>query len=365
MRIGIDARLIQETGVGRYIRNLIDGLSGIDDTNEYVIFLTSTSFDRFVVPNARWKKVHADVSWHSVREQLVMPSLFAHEKLDVVHVPYFSIPILYNGAMIVTIHDLIIEHFDTGKASTHSRLFYRLKRFLYTMVVSIGVRKARHIITPSVATKDEVVSHYGVSENKITVTHEGIDTHITSFRQAAQKEKPLVRTPYFLYVGNAYPHKNVRTVIDAISHADVHMVFVGKKDFFYQRLAQDVSKQGLSSRVTFFGFAQDRQLALLYTHAEALVFPSLMEGFGLPPLEAIACGCPVIASDIPVHREILGDLVTYFAPIDSQALATLFTGWKKRDHQVTEKEEKEFLKKYDWHDMAKITLHLYESCTRI
>lgn len=363
MKIGIDARLIQETGVGRYIRNLIDGLSTIDTVNDYVVFLTAQTYEDYSLPNPRWKKVLADVQWHTVAEQIQMPLLFKKEHLDILHVPYFSIPIFYTGAMIITIHDLTIEHFDTGKASTHSRLFYSLKRFLYNVVVSVGIQKAKHIIVPSRATKDEIMDHYHVAEKKITVTYEGVDNQILKPKQSVGT-LPF-KTAYFLYVGNAYPHKNVEVIVTALVESKAHVVFVGKQDYFYTRLEKDIVDRGLSSQVTFFGRADDKELVLLYRNAQALIFPSLMEGFGLPPLEALACGCPVIASDIPVHREILQDMVTYFMPEDSARLASLLSDWKKDDHVISPTKTTSFLRQYDWQDMAKKTLHIYESCTRI
>ena len=119
MKIGIDARLVNETGVGRYVRNLIAELGKIDDKNSYVVFLRKSAFDSFALPNARWTKRLADIPWHSVTEQLFMPAIFNSEHLDLLHVPYFNVPLFYFGKFIVTIHDLTILHFDTGKATTH------------------------------------------------------------------------------------------------------------------------------------------------------------------------------------------------------------------------------------------------------
>lgn len=363
MKIGIDARLINETGVGRYIRNLIKELSSVDDKNEYVIFLHRVGFHDFTAPNSRWKKVRADVNWHTIAEQFVMPALFHKERLDIVHIPYFNIPILYKGGMIVTIHDLTIQHFDTGKASTRLWLVYTLKKFLYRVVLSIGIKKAKHIIVPSIATKNEIIEHYHVSEKKITVTYEGIDDAIVSAYQRQKNGTARIETPYFLCVGNAYPHKNLAVVIDALSlsKTKAKIVFVGKEDFFYIRLHNEIIRRGLRSRIIFFGAADDNALVSLYTHAEAFIFPSLMEGFGLPPLEAISCGCPVIASDIVVHREVLKDLVTYFSPNDATQLALLLDTWKKVDHTLPRERVALQLREYSWKKLALETLHIYQT----
>lgn len=367
MNIGIDARLINETGVGRYIRNLIRELCTLDTINTYVVFLNADEFSKFIVPNARWRKVLADVPWHTITEQVRMPWIFHKEQLDLLHVPYFNIPILYTGAMVVTIHDLTIQHFDTGKASTHSWILYKTKRLLYIFVLFIGIAKAKHIIVPSIATKEEILRHYPVGKQKISVTYEAVDREITKSPQGITHEKPLISTPYFLCVGNAYPHKNYFVVVDALlrSNRKMKLVFVGKEDFFYKRLKLEIIQKGLSSRVVFFGWADDKSLRSLYTHAEAFIFPSLMEGFGLPPLEAIFCGCPVIASDIAVHKEILKDLVTYFSPNDALQLVHLLDNWKKADHSIAKERIRALIKMYNWRSMAIRTLQIYERCNRL
>ena len=133
MNIGIDARLIDETGVGRYIRNLIEQLSEIDKTNSYTVFLRKKSYDSFKLSNNRWQKRIAEVPWHSVREQLAMPGILSRENLDLVHIPYHNPPIFYPGPMVVTIHDLTILHFNTGRATTLPFPLYAVKQLGYRM----------------------------------------------------------------------------------------------------------------------------------------------------------------------------------------------------------------------------------------
>ena len=350
MKIGIDARLIEETGVGRYIRNLIHFLGIQDKENHYIVFLRKKSFDTFFLPNNRWQKRLADVPWHSMREQFVMPWVLVKEHLDLVHVPYFNIPIFYPGKLIVTIHDLTILHFDTGKATTLPLLFYKLRRFGYYIVLFVGLIRAARIIAVSQTTKKEIMDHFHISRDKITVTYEGIE-------RVESKGKRLVKDPYFLYVGNVYPHKNTETLISAFRqiNENVRLVFVGKEDYFYKRLKQTVAD--LSDRVIFFGQASDGELANLYHHAIALVFPSLMEGFGLPAVEALVHGCPVICSDIPVFHEIVGDHATYFQPMDSSDL------YQKLEESIKKprlKNAQDVLRRFNWATMAKETLRVYQ-----
>lgn len=154
MKIGIDARLIHETGVGRYIRNLTEQLAILDKKNTYVLFTNK-------------------VPWHSFTEQLVMPFVFWREHLDLLHVPYFNVPILYFGKFIVTVHDLTILHFDTGKASTLPFWLYSIKRIGYYLVLLKAIHWSESIIAVSRATKREILDHFDVLPEKIHVIYEG------------------------------------------------------------------------------------------------------------------------------------------------------------------------------------------------
>lgn len=366
MKIGIDARLLQETGVGRYIRNLIAELSTLDKVNHYTVFLTKKSFASYSLPNDRWKKVLADVHWHTVSEQLVMPRLFDAAGLDLVHIPYHNPPIFYRGPMVLTIHDLTILHFSTGKATTLPLPVYWLKRLGYWVALWVGLRKAKHIIAVSKSTRQEVIDHFGIPEHKITVTYEGVDTRM---QKLPAKTTPLIQQPYILYVGNAYPHKNVETLLAAFRSVVGHtgkpkLVLVGGDDFFYRRLKETVKSIGLENDVLFFGLANDEDLVNLYSHAEVFVFPSFMEGFGLPALEALSLGCPVLVSDIPVFHEILGKNAVYFDPKNISDLADklgrILSGSVKQKKTVVSS-----VPSYSWRRMGEETLHLYESSTRL
>lgn len=173
MKIGIDARLMNETGVGRYVRNLIDELGKIDTKNSYVIFLRKSAYGKFKAPNARWEKRIADVPWHGISEQLFMPAIFNREKLDFLHVPYFNVPLFYFGRFIVTIHDLTILHFNTGKATTLPFLLYQLRRLGYYLVLLKSICWSEKVIAVSETTKQEILDHFDILPEHIAVTYEG------------------------------------------------------------------------------------------------------------------------------------------------------------------------------------------------
>jgi len=368
MKIGIDARLIGETGVGRYIRNLIRELAAADRRHTYTVFLTKKGASAFTVPNRRWKKAIADVRWHTVAEQLEMPRICSAAGVDLLHVPYHNPPILYGGPMVITMHDLTILHFSTGKATTLPLPLYALKRIGYRTELAVGLRKARHIIAVSEATKAEIMSHFGIRGDRISVTYEGVDTDMLAHLKSGNIRNPGISSPYFLYAGNAYPHKNLERLLAAFRlyihsrpGSDDMLVLVGAGDYFYTRLAAIAGEAGLRNRVRFYGPADDAALVSLYRHARAFVFPSLMEGFGLPSLEALAAGCPVIASDIPVFHEILKDAVTYVNPYDVSSIAEAFT----RIPDTRVKLADSFFAPYSWKKLARKTLAVYEDCARL
>lgn len=168
MRVGIDGRLWNSTGVGRYIRALFEYLP---KDQEYVWFLGEKEFSSLVMPG-KWKKVLARPHWHTITEQLVMPILFYREKLDLLHVPYVNFPVFYFGKTVSTIHDLIPDHFKTGRATTLPFWFYLIKKIGYHFLVWIATKRAVKILTLSNDAKNEIVSHYGTDPDKIAVIYE-------------------------------------------------------------------------------------------------------------------------------------------------------------------------------------------------
>ena len=363
MKIGIDARLIHETGVGRYIRNLITELALIDTKNTYVIFLPKSVYETFQLPNTNWKKRQCDIHWHTVKEQLLMPGIFLKEHLDLLHVPYFNAPIFYPKPYVLTIHDLTILHVKTGKATTLPKPLYWVRRLGYQYILRQGIKKAWHIIAVSEATKQDIVKSIGIEKEKISVTYEGIDNQITKI----SSKKSIIGCPYFLYVGNAYPHKNLEFLIKSFgifceqkAFNKYKLVLVGKDDFFYKRLKIWVATLPYKERIQFFGPADDGQLAALYTYAKSFIFPSLMEGFGLPALEAIGCGCPVICSDIPVFHELFGSIPNFINPHDEASLVRALIAAANREKFVLTEEQKRIIAVYRWTKTAKETLHIYE-----
>jgi len=370
MRIGIDARLWNQTGVGRYIRNLVYNLEKIDKKNDYVLFVREKDLEQLKIQkrsflrNPKFKIVRANISWHSLEEQLKFPKILNRENLDLVHFPYISIPFSYRRPYVLTIHDLIPYHYPTGKASILPLPLYGLKLLSYKFLVYFITNRALKIITVSQATKKEIIDHLKISSNKIVVTHEGTD-----LKPGIGRDKS--RMPFFLYVGNAYPHKNLEKLLEVFSklkklRTDANLVFVGKDDYFYRRLKKFADKLGILDSVVFLGDVSDARLAVLYRSAAAFISTSLMEGFGLPVLEAMALSCPVIVSDIPTFREICKDAALYFNPDKEEEILermkeVLYFDFNRKMYI---KRGLEKAKEFSWAKTAQETLKIYKQSLR-
>jgi len=364
-KIGIDARLWNETGVGRYIRNLVWELAKIDTKNEYILFLKENEFKNVELPGKNFRKVLADIHWHSLKEQRVLSGILNKENLDLMHFPYFSVPINYAKSFVMTIHDLIINTYPTGKASTKNPLLYWLKFYAYTFILRLAIFHAKKVIAVSYSTKKEILKQYKVNEKKIVVTYEGVDEKI----QTTSNKQQIISQKYFLYVGNAYPHKNLERLIEAFSQIEnMKLILVGKEDFFYRKLKEHVRKRALDSQILFYEKVSDAGLAALYKNAHAVIAPSLMEGFGLPLLEAMAYGTIVVASDIPVFREIGKESPIYFDPTNTISIekALREVALDKVMNIAQRKEDgKKRAKEFSWKKMAQQTVEIYESCISI
>lgn len=362
MKIGIDGRLWYESGVGRYIRNLVLGLDKLKTQHTFVVFLNTKAYDSINFESPSFKKIKTDIPWHTISEQTNFKKIIESQNLDLMHFPYFSYPVFYEKPFIITIHDLIIDHFPTGKSSSLPLPFYNLKRLAYKQMTRMAVRNAKKIIVPSIATRDELISHYKAKTDKVSVIYEGFDPLIS---ENAVKE-PLVAKNYILYVGNAYPHKNLKNLFEAFrivrQETDMDLVCIGRDDFFYARYEKKVQ-----DGIHFLHGIDDSTLFAYYTNAYCLVAPSLMEGFGLPLLEAMNLSCPVVSSNTKAFKEIGDGACLYFDPRNvssiENALIKIITDKSLRGEFV--KKGLMQSKKFSWEKCVNQTLKLYEGCDSI
>jgi len=387
--IGIDARFYGPLGkgLGRYTQEIVDNVIALskDKLVNYVIFLSPDNFDEFACPNSNVRKELIKSRWYTLAEQLEVPYKWYRARIDLMHFPHFNVPFIKPGAYVVTIHDLILTKFPTHRASTLHPIIYWLKDKAYRLIISSAVRRAKKIITVSEFTKSDLMKQFKVSQTKIVVTYEGVANlakgNDSLFVAKLDNKKTLalynIHGPFLLYVGNAYPHKNLEGLIVAFAklrsaHPDLRLVLVGKEDYFYNRVKEIAhsnnlwQKENHNSPVVFTGYVPDVDLEALFQEATLYIFPSLYEGFGLPPLEAMAHNCPVISSNRASMPEILGEAALYFNPEKKEdiirVVESALNDENKRRHLIDLGSKQ--VKKYSWWECARITSEIYDQILR-
>jgi glycosyltransferase involved in cell wall biosynthesis len=374
MKIGIDARFFGTSGkgLGRYTQKLVEELEKIDHNNQYYIFLNKHNFDEYIPKNPNFHKVLANIPWYSWQEQIIFPRILSKYKLNLVHFLHFNIPLFYRKPYFVTIHDLILLEYPTRKASKLNSIMYWVKNLGYRLAIMNAVYTSKKVITISKYTQQSIYKHFHISQNKMTMIYEGVDLerfnplNSQKFNFDKFKIKP---SKYILYVGNVYPHKNIDKLIDVFYtlkqrkdiDKDLKLVLVGKKDYFFENIIEQVKSLDLEKSVIFPGYVPDEELISLYENSLFYVFPSLYEGFGLPPLEAIALGAPIVISNATCLPEIFGEYIEYFDPKSTDNMQEVLYNFIKdnKKRELQKKYHQDILNKYSWSDMAESTKKLY------
>ncbi len=332
MRIGIDARFygprLGGGGLGRYVSELVTHLEQLDSSNEYVLFLRKDNFHECKVTRGNFTKRMVDVPWYSLAEQRIMPKEIALSKVQFMHFPHWNVPIFSKTPFIVTIHDLILlEDPSSAHATTRNPFVHGIKTAGFRVVLENAIHRSRHIIAVSEYTKKSILKHFRLSPQKISVIHNGVLT--PSEGEGVMLRNLGVTEPYVLAVGNHYPHKNLDTLVRAFvpvyaKHQDASLVLAGRHDAFTERLIKLASEQGLPKQaVRFVDLPSDDTLGALYRHASLLAFPSKIEGFGLPPLEAMRVGLPVMAAQTSSLPEVLSSAALYVDPEDENKMSAV------------------------------------------
>jgi len=359
--ISIDARMLGSSGIGNYIRNLLENFATI--ANEFVFELVcQTKALPNGLPLDRFRFVPAKSSIYSVSEQWEIGWLARRAHL--LHIPHYNAPLGYRGKLIVTIHDLIHLTDPTFKRTLAARFYARPMFYLVT-------QKADRIIADSEFTKQQIVEHLAVSPSKIVVVYLGVSEQFCPH----DRGKAFLRVssvfglkrPYILFVGNLKPHKNVKTLIHAFSRMcarrdfDHQLVMLGDDKRWKVDLVNECKKLGIDGRVLFVSQVPFEDLPWVYGGAEVLVLPSFIEGFGLPVLEAMACGTPVVCSRAASLPEVAGDAAEYFEPASTDDLAAAIER-VLGSHELQEtlcQKGLERAKLFSWYECARRTLDVY------
>jgi glycosyltransferase involved in cell wall biosynthesis len=316
MKIAVDARFYGtgHTGLGRYTTNVLKYLPNHLQGLALQVLLRDREYDNF--PAAKnVQKIHVEIPHYSFAEQIQLPQLLKSIGSDLLYTLHFNAPILSSVPTVVTVHDLIKSHFAGSDTTTRSPWLYALKRYGYNQVIKHTLNRASDIIVPSNTVKNDILALFptlrpeiihSVPEAPDEIFHSPLASNISLL-----SSKINLPRKFILFVGNAYPHKNLNVLLKAMQQLkDYHLVIVAKRTPFLSRALAPLDQ----SNIIVLSELSDGNLVSVYKSANVLVTPSLMEGYGLVGLEALMVGTPVVASNIPVYREVYGDKVTYFDP---------------------------------------------------
>lgn len=356
MRIGIDARMLFMSGIGTYLKNLIEGLCRLGGGNEYVVFIQEADRERFQPPGEKFSVVLSGAAPYSLGEQVGLMRAVKAQRLDVIHHPHYAAPIFGRTPMVATIHDLIHQLFPE---LCPSWMAWRVSRFLARRTAG----RARVLLTVSEHSRRDIIRHLGVAPDKVRLTYNALPPGWGESVPPSAAAAQGAETPYFLYVGNHKAHKNIPLLLEAFAGVrkragGVRLVLTGER----AGLEGDLARLGLGSEVEFLGEVSHQSLPGIYAAARALVFPSRYEGFGYPPLEAMGCGTPVIVSDAASLPEIVGDggIVVpegRMEPLRDGMVRLLEDDGLRRDLSGKARRQAE---KFSWRALAEGTLAAYE-----
>ncbi len=391
MRIGIDCRTIlnpgfgEQAGIGHYTYYLVKNLLAIDRNEEYVLFFDNRISDlavKRVIGNNKNVKVRFFPFYQYkyylpfTYSQMLVSAFISREKLDLYHSLANTIPLMYKGLSVVTVHDLAIyQHHDWFPSNFMSRQIFSTK-----VLVPKSIRKAARVIAVSQNTKDDIVKLFKIPAKKITVIYEGVvtDHSIIVPDKKVLKKKFEIQDNYFLFVGTIEPRKNLVVLLRAFhgllnrqrlnqkNKNPLQLVLAGGRGWKYKEVFKTIKKLKLDQSVRYLDYVEHSDKIGLMQNALCFVFPSLYEGFGLPALEAMSLGAPVITSNVSSLPEVTGSAALLVNPA---SVTDLVKAMEKviGDRQLREKmgqEGREQAKKFSWRKAAEETLAIYREVVR-
>lgn len=354
MKIAIDVQTTmgKPTGFGFYVSNLVENLKKTQNGHKYLLVEPDSEKDFSTPKRFFW-------------DQLTYPMVAKKHGAELLHQPCFSAPFIFKGPVVITIHDLISMLFPENIPFA-SRMFY-------SKWMPITYRKATKIITISQSTKNDIVRLLKIPSEKITViplaVEEKYKKAVSKSELEKVKQKYKIKDDYILHVGTLEPRKNLQFLIKIFAkliqdkkNDNLNLVIVGKKGWYFEGLFELVKKEQLEDRVIFTGYVDDEDKPAIYQGAKIFAFPSLYEGFGLPPLEAMASGVPVISSNTSSMPEVVGDAGILLSPKDEKAwieALTLVNNDSAKRSSMIEANKKQ-IQKFAWEKTAQKTIEIYE-----
>jgi len=371
MRIGYDARILatpQPTGIGHYTSQLLNSLSSCSTAHPLLLFFPRGG-GATGLPGGPFESIRSPIP-DDLREDrfyrlwldVYLPMMIRWKRIDLFHGPSFLIPKTRRARTVVTIYDLTHEKYPQWAPACSAEFAKRVRE---------GVQRADAVIAPSEATRGDIRDVYGIDDQKIRVIYGGVDSCFRPIEDrsllAAVRDRHRLPGHFVLSVLSLNPRKNLPGLLRAFSILKKstrapHALVVAGKDYGGYDVLRDAEKMGMSDNFIFLNYFPEEDLPMLYNLAEIFVFPSLYEGFGLPPLEAMACGRPVIASRAGSLPEVLGDAALYCDPGDPADIAARIADLVSSDKEKNELRRRGLAQaaKYSWDDCARSTLRLYE-----
>jgi glycosyltransferase involved in cell wall biosynthesis len=365
MRIGIDFHLAERTGTGNctYMRNLVEALVKIDETDEFLLYVVNPRYPYYEMfrkySHVRIRPLYFD---NPLLRIPLLGIVTLVDRLDLLHVNYYAPP-LFGGKLIVTVHDLSFLSIPDCFTS-----FERIKNEL---LIPKNMRTASGILTVSEYSRAEIIRNYGILPDRVAVTYNGVRSIFSAAGNLDTAKGTVSRYgvagDYILFVGRLNKRKNLRCLIDAFGRLKSiwkvphKLVVAGIRDFMPPEELRFLNSSPFKADVVFTGFLPEEDLPSFYTLADVFVFPSLYEGFGLPCLEAMACGCPVISSRCTSIPEVVGEAGILIDPLDvkeiASAMGLVISNRNIRESMVAKGLEQ--AKRFNWEQTAEETLKAF------
>ena len=324
VRIGIDARKLHDFGIGTYIRNLLRELARLDQSTEFVLLCRPDDVGVITALGPNFRPVIETAGNYSIAEQVKVPLALRREGVTLFHAPHYVLPPLVHCRSVVTIHDCIHQMFPQYLPNRVALTYARAS-------MAMASKRATRVLTVSETSKNDIIRFFGTDPAKIDVIYNAFDERFgiepNEEDVVRVRERYQLHDEFVLYAGNVKPHKNLDRLIDAfhlvrqrgLDH--LKLVMIGDDISKYASLRRAVHKYQLHNYVRFLGYLPEETLAVMYRLAGVFVFPSLYEGFGLPPLEAMASGTPVVTSNVSSLPEVAGDAAQLVDPYDPDSIA--------------------------------------------
>lgn len=364
MRVGIDARLSyhQPAGISRYTKHLIDELALQDRESTYTVFQHRKQREPLAdAPNFQRRTLFTPV--HSRLEQSMLAAELSFHTLDILHSTDFIPPLNSSIPSVITVHDLAFLRWPHFLTENHAAYYSQIDR---------AVRHAKHIIVPSVSTKNDVVGQLGASPKKISVIYEAASPQYCPLSpercRAAMQAKYGIPEKYIFFVSTIEPRKNIEGLLDAFYHLrkyynieDTGLVLAGKPGWLYEEIYRKVEQLELGRSTFFVGRVPDEDLHQLFVGARCHVHPAFYEGFGLSPLEAMACGTPTIVSNTSSMPEVVGDAGLIVDPANREEIAVAMHRLLTEEalHQELSQKGLQRASVFSWSRAASETLDVY------